>query len=111
MEKSALEKKAQALLGTPDGLRKVECHGPVGTGVVVEFGTTENMNNLVSTISATLPALMYIRKNRPPKPPGEKIISEKVAEAWGKLTKARTEKEKLRANPWKGVVWIVDNEV
>ena len=110
MEKSPLEKKARALLGTPDGLRKVECQGPVGTGVVVDFDTIVNMNTLVSTIPAKLLAPLYIRKNRPPKTPEEKIISGKVAEAWDKLTKAGIEKQKLLANPWKGVVWIVDNE-
>ena len=69
------------------------------------------MNTLLSMIPAVkLPDPLYIRKNRPPKTPGEKIISGKVAEAWDKLTKAGIEKEKLRANPWKGVVWIVDNK-
>ena len=110
MEKAALEKKAKALLGTPDGLRSVECHGPVGTGVVVEFDTNENMNTVVSKAPAKLTDPLYIRKNRPPKTPGEKIVSGKVTEAWDKLTKAGVEKEQLRANPRRGVVWVIDKD-
>ena len=107
MEKSAVEAKAKQIFGTPAGFQSVLCNGPVGTGVVVNFDTAVNMKTFVDEMKAKAFDPLYVRKNRPQKNSEEKAISEKVTEAWDKLKKAGVDKSRLRANPRKGIVWII----
>ena len=108
MEKEALEKEATKLLGESVGFEKVQCRSAVGTGVVVSFASNHDMKEFVS--KAKLPGKVYAKPNRPPKSEIEKATSSKVTEAWDCLVKAGITKQALRANPRKGIVWIINKD-
>ena len=107
MEKSAIESKAKEIVGNPLGLAEVRANGTVSTGVVVEFDTIQNMKSYVTEHATNVPAPLYLRWNRGPRNQHEQSIKAKVTEAWNSLTSAGIQKENLRANSRKGIVWVI----
>ena len=107
MEKTAIEAKAKEMIGIVPGLLNVHAKA-VSTGVVVEFDTAEHMKTYVSDHAKNIPAPFYLRRNRRPKSKEEQEVCEKVTDAWNSLVSAGIQKEQLRANPRKGIIWTID---